>query len=76
MWMGGLNRFVTVSKIFEDTIVGVNSVLGELAAELVQQTVIKEKCFKKPLVLYSDNGSPMKSQTLLEKLYELGITPS
>lgn len=49
---------------------------GELAAELVQKTVIKEKCFKKPLVLHSDNGSPMKSQTLLEKLYELGITPS
>jgi putative transposase len=38
--------------------------------------VIKERCFKKPLVLHSDNGSPMRSQTLLEKLYELGITPS
>lgn len=49
---------------------------GQLAAELVQKTVIKERCFKKPLVLHSDNGSPMKSQTLLEKLYELGITPS
>lgn len=49
---------------------------GELAADLVQKTVIKEKCFKNPLVLHSDNGSPMKSQTLLEKLYELGITPS
>ncbi len=49
---------------------------GDLAADLIQQTVIKEKCFKKPLVLHSDNGSPMKSQTLLEKLYELGITPS
>ena len=49
---------------------------GELAADLIQQTVIKERCFKKPLVLHSDNGSPMRSQTLLEKLYELGITPS
>ncbi len=49
---------------------------GELAADLMEKTVIKEKCFKKPLVLHSDNGSPMKSQTLLEKLYELGVTPS
>ena len=49
---------------------------GDLAADLVQQTVVKEKCFNQPLVLHSDNGSPMKSQTMIEKLYELGITPS
>jgi putative transposase len=30
----------------------------------------------KPLVLHSDNGSPMKAATFLEKLYDLGITPS
>ena len=29
-----------------------------------------------PLVLHSDNGSPMKGATLLETLYSLGITPS
>ena len=29
-----------------------------------------------PLVLHSDNGAPMKSVTLLSKMYELGITPS
>ncbi|WP_430383886.1 IS3 family transposase [Anoxynatronum buryatiense] len=29
-----------------------------------------------PLVLHSDNGSPMKGATLLETLYKLGITPS
>ena len=28
------------------------------------------------LVLHSDNGAPMKSSTLLSKLYDLGITPS
>lgn len=49
---------------------------GEKAAELMQRTVMAEQCFRKPLVLHSDNGSPMKSQTLLVKLYDLGITPS
>ena len=29
-----------------------------------------------PLVLHSDNGSPMKGATMLETLYALGITPS
>ena len=31
---------------------------------------------KEPLVLHSDNGSPMKGTTMLETLYALGITPS
>ncbi|VDN46653.1 Integrase core domain protein (fragment) [Petrocella atlantisensis] len=30
----------------------------------------------KPLVLHSDNGSPMKGATMLETLYNLGIVPS
>ena len=49
---------------------------GELASELIQRAVMVEGCCKKPLVLHSDNGAPMKSSTLLAKLYELGITPS
>jgi putative transposase len=49
---------------------------GERAAELMQRTVMAEQCWNKPLVLHSDNGAPMKSATLLAKLYELGITPS
>ena len=49
---------------------------AEFAAELVQKAVINEGCFMQPLVLHSDNGSPMKGQTMLEKLYQLGITPS
>ena len=49
---------------------------GEFAAELIQKAVIREKCLMQPLVLHSDNGSPMKAQTMLEKLYQLGITPS
>lgn len=49
---------------------------GEHAAALMTRAVLREKCFRKPLVLHSDNGSPMKSQTLQAKLYELGIQPS
>ncbi len=53
-----------------------DSETGESAAELMQRTVIAEQCFRKPLVLHSDNGSPMKSYTLQSKLLDLGITPS
>lgn len=49
---------------------------GELAAELMQRTVMAEHCLRTPLVLHSDNGSPMKSFTLQSKLVELGITSS
>lgn len=49
---------------------------GERASNLVQRAVMAEQCFRKPLVLHADNGSPMKSQTLRAKLDDLGITPS
>jgi putative transposase len=49
---------------------------GEHAATLMQRTVMDEQCWGAPLVLHSDNGAPMKSSTLLAKLYDLGITPS
>lgn len=49
---------------------------GKHAAGLMQRTVMVEQCQGAPLVLHSDNGAPMKSSTLLAKLYELGITPS
>ena len=49
---------------------------GEHAAELFTRAVIKEECYKKPLVLHSDNGAPMKSFTLRAKLQELGIATS
>lgn len=49
---------------------------GESAAELMQRTVLNERCAGKPVVLHSDNGAPMKSVTLLSKLEDLGITPS
>jgi putative transposase len=48
---------------------------GERASELMQRTVLSERCAGKPLVLHSDNGAPMKSSTLLSKLFDLGVTP-
>lgn len=49
---------------------------GSYAADLVQRAVLREQCVGTPLVLHADNGAPMKSHTLLTKLYDLGIAPS
>lgn len=51
---------------------------AENASVLVRRAVMSENRFNKkaPLILHSDNGSPMKGATLLETLYSLGITPS
>ena len=49
---------------------------GELASQLLQRTVMREQCFNQPLVLHSDNGSPMKSLTFKAKMEELGIISS
>lgn len=49
---------------------------GELAAALLQRSVLREQCWQQPLVLHSDNGAPMKSATLLTKMHDLGIRPS
>lgn len=47
-------------------------------AALVRRAILSEGLIgsSRPLVLHSDNGSPMKGATLLETLYQLGITPS
>jgi putative transposase len=49
---------------------------GDRAAALLQRTVLREQCYRQPLVLHADNGAPMKSQTLKAKLEELRITGS
>ena len=48
------------------------------ASELIKRIYREEKMYvkKQPIVLHSDNGSPMKGATMLETLYALGITPS
>jgi len=68
-----------VLDIFSRKIVGWEvheSESGELAAALMERTSLREQCQRKPLILHSDNGSPMKSQTLRIKLKDLGIEPS
>lgn len=51
---------------------------AEYASELVRRACLSENVVTNgfPLVLHSDNGSPMKGATMLETLYKLGITPS
>jgi len=49
---------------------------GEDAARLLERSVLNEKCTQEQLVLHSDNGAPMKSQTLRSKMYELNLTSS
>ncbi|MEL4885464.1 integrase core domain-containing protein, partial [Pectobacterium betavasculorum] len=49
---------------------------GEQAAALLQRSVMREGCWRQPLVLHADNGAAMKSQTLQMKLHELNITSS
>ncbi|EGU4505676.1 IS3 family transposase [Salmonella enterica] len=49
---------------------------GENAAELLQRAVWNEKCSSRNIVLHSDNGGPMRSYTLLAKMYALGVLSS
>lgn len=49
---------------------------GALGAELIEKTLLKERSFFKRPVLHSDNGAPMRSQTMLAKLQDLGVIPS
>lgn len=51
---------------------------SENASILLRRGVLSEQCSLSlnPLILHSDNGSPMKGASLLQTLYSLGITPS
>jgi len=49
---------------------------GDLAADLITDACIREKITKDQVTLHSDNGSPMKSATMLAKLQDLGVMPS
>lgn len=50
---------------------------AEHASELIRQICLRQgRLTTQPLVLHSDNGSPMKGATMLATLYQLGITPS
>ncbi len=46
------------------------------ASLLIRKTCLKEQIAGAPLVLHSDNGSPMKGATMLSTLQKLGVMPS
>ena len=48
----------------------------DLAARLVHRAFLAEGIAAQPLVLHSDNGSPMKGYSMLETLRRLGVTSS
>jgi len=49
---------------------------SDLAARLLRKACLAEGITVRPLVLHSDNGSPMKGATMLETLRRLGVTSS
>lgn len=49
---------------------------AKYAEQLIKQTVFKEKIQGRPLILHSDNGSPMKAATFQVLLENLGIQSS
>lgn len=51
---------------------------AEHASQLIRRAILVQNLHNSqdPLILHSDNGSPMKGATMLATLYELGVTPS
>jgi transposase InsO family protein len=47
-----------------------------LASQLLRRAYLREGIAGLPLVLHSDNGSPMKGASLTETLYKLGVVKS
>jgi transposase InsO family protein len=43
---------------------------------LIHKACLAESIVAQPLVLHSDNGSPMKGASMLETLRRLGVSPS
>ena len=77
---GSFYYLYLVSDLFSRDIVGWEvwpEESAEHASELIWRTCLAQgRLSTDPLVLHSDNGSPMKGATMLETLYHLGITPS
>lgn len=49
---------------------------SDLAARLIRRACLAEGTAAQPLVLHSDNGSPMKGASMLETLRRMGVTSS
>jgi len=83
-WLGGpakglFYRLYLILDLFSRKAVGWEVWASEgtkYAETLVKKAVISEKIQGEPLVLHSDNGSPMKAATFLGLLETLGIQSS
>lgn len=77
---GSFYYLYLISDLFSRDIVGWEvwgEESAEHASELIKRTALGQSVLTTaPLVLHSDNGSPMKGSTMLATLYQLGITPS
>ena len=63
------SRFGVHWEVFEEE----NS---EHTCKVIEQSMWREKCLLTPPVLHRDNGSVLKSQTVMQKLHDLGISSS
>ncbi|WP_430750648.1 IS3 family transposase [Heyndrickxia sporothermodurans] len=83
-WLGGpvkglYYRLYLILDLFSRKVVGWEvweTEEAKHAETLVKKAVINEKIQGAPLVLHSDNGSPMKAETFLSLLEKLGIQSS
>lgn len=76
---GMFYRLYLIIDIFSRKIVGWEiweTEEAKYAEELMKKTVISEKIQGRPLILHSDNGSPMKAATFQVLLETLGIQSS
>ena len=67
-----------IMDVYSRKIVGwevYSSESAENAALLIRKTCLREKTTGSPLILHSDNGSPMKGATMLATLQKLGVVP-
>lgn len=49
---------------------------SEHTCQIIEQSVWREKCPLQPPILHRDNGSVLKSQTVMQKLRDLGVGSS
>ena len=76
---GKYYKLYLILDIFSRMIVGWEvweEELAEHAQTLIKRTTFKHGVLNKPLVLHSDNGSPMRAKTFQVLLENLGITKS
>lgn len=77
--IGLFYRLYMIIDLFSRKIVGWEvweTETAEHAEELIKKAVVNEKIQGRPLILHSDNGSPMKASTFQATLEALGIQKS